>query len=50
MIDIYKEISKILTPKELAFFNNLPESERRARILLFRLNRYGRAYSNLEDN
>lgn len=49
-MNIYDEISKILTPRELAIFNNLPDAERKVRILKYRLSKYGRAHSNLEDN
>lgn len=50
MINIYNEIINIITPRELAIFNNLPESERKARILKYRISKYGTEHSNLENN
>ena len=40
-MNIYNEISNILTPRELAIFNSLPEHERKVRILKYRLAKYG---------
>lgn len=49
-MNIYNEIINILSPRELAIFNNLPDAERKARILKYRLTKYGTEHSNLENN